>query len=253
VSAEITIPKHIAIIMDGNGRWAESKGWTRIQGHREGARRVDEIVTACCELGVEHLTLYAFSTENWKRPALEVRLLWRLLVQHLRSMDKKLIRNKISLSAKGSLGRLPESVTQELNRVIRDTFLDQPKMRLTLCLSYGGRQEILDATQRLMELARDGKCDPADLTEGVFQQYLYQPDVADPDLLIRTGGEYRVSNFLLWEIAYSEMVVVPCLWPEFSEKRLKECLHEFSMRSRRFGMTGDQVLSLSQGSGRVAQ
>jgi len=239
--AALRPPRHIAIIMDGNGRWAQNRGFGRTWGHREGAKRVDEITTECCKLGVEFLTLYAFSTENWNRPTYEVNMLMRLLVQHLRNMDKKLLKNEVSLLAQGSLERLPRFVQTELNRVIRQTQRPDPKLYLTLCLSYGGRQEIIDAVKRVIEKVQSGEMSPSQITEETFRENLYRPDVPDPDLLIRTGGECRVSNFLLWEIAYSEFVVVDELWPEFGPAALHAAIGEFNRRERRFGKTSAQV------------
>lgn len=236
-----TIPKHIAIIMDGNGRWAQSRFYGRSRGHREGAKRVDEIVTECAELGVQYLTLYAFSTENWNRPQHEVNMLMRLLVQHLKTMDKKLLKNNVALTAQGTLHRLPKFAQMELARVRRLTDRPDCKMRLNLSLSYGGRQEIVDATRAIAEKARRGEIIPSLIDEELFAAHLYQPDFPEPDLLIRTGGEFRVSNFLLWEIAYSEIVVTESLWPDFKVPDLHRAIDEFNQRERRFGQTGDQV------------
>ncbi len=235
------IPRHIAIIMDGNGRWAETKGYLRTRGHQEGARRVDDITTACVEAGVKYLTLYAFSTENWLRPKAEVSLLMRLLVQHLKTMDKKLIKNSVSLEAKGSLEKLPERVQKELARVIEKTYLPKPKMILTLCLSYGARQEITDAVKKIATAVAAGGLDVKEIDETLISQSLYQPAVPDPDLLIRTGGEYRVSNFLLWQIAYSEFYVTPAYWPDFKADELHKAILEFGQRERRFGKTAKQL------------
>ena len=245
MSTAMKIPRHIAIIMDGNGRWAQSKGWLRTRGHQEGAKRVDEITTACVELGVKHLTLYAFSTENWLRPKTEVSLLMRLLVQHLKTMDKKLIKNGVSLAAKGSLDKLPERVQQELQRVIQKTHLETPKMTLTLCLSYGAREEITEAVRNIAKSVASGQIEPHQITEALVSSNLYQPGVPDPDLLIRTGGEYRVSNFLLWQIAYSEFYVTPVYWPEFKPSEVTKAVEEFNRRERRFGKTGQQIKGAS--------
>lgn len=239
------IPEHIAIIMDGNGRWAQSRSMGRTRGHREGAKRVDDIVTRCVEVGVKYLTLYAFSTENWNRPAYEVNMLWRLLVSHLKTMDKKLIKNRVSLLAQGTLARLPDFVQAELDRVVRQTHLEKPAMQLNLSLSYGGRQEIIDGIHKLLRQVQNGKLDPKEITEANFRRFLYHPEVPDPDLLIRTGGEFRVSNFLLWEIAYAEFYVTDVLWPDFHPKELDKAIVEFSRRQRRFGKTGDQVTAES--------
>jgi undecaprenyl diphosphate synthase len=239
------VPRHIAIIMDGNGRWAQLRNEPRIQGHHEGAKRVDEIVTECAELGVKFLTLYTFSTENWNRPKSEVNMLMRLLVQNLKVMDKKLVKNGIKLEVQGTLDRLPEFVRKELNRVIKLTDSPTPKMVLSLALSYGGRQEILDATKRLFTDVQDKKLSLDELTEETFRSYLYHPHFPDPDLLIRTGGDSRISNFLLWEVAYSEFIVRQEFWPEFTTSRLRESIDQFNQRERRFGKTSAQVQSES--------
>ncbi|MFM8269105.1 MAG: polyprenyl diphosphate synthase [Pseudomonadota bacterium] len=235
------IPRHIAIIMDGNGRWAKDRGLHRTRGHQEGAKRVDDIVTECCSLGVEYLTLYTFSTENWQRPSLEVRVLMRLLVRHLKTMDKKLKSNGVSLSAQGTLSRLPDFVLNELNRVIEFTRLEKPKMQLSLALSYGGRQEIIDAIKKISIAVKAGKLDLEMLDETVVRNNLYHPHFPDPDLLIRTGGESRISNFLLWQLAYSEIVVMNELWPDFHPENLRAAIEIFSTRKRRFGKTQEQV------------
>lgn len=233
--------QHLAIIMDGNGRWAQERGRARAWGHREGVRRVDEIVEACVERGISHLSLYAFSTENWNRPASEVKMLMRLVVQYLRRMDRKLQRNSVSLVAQGSLERLPDFVRVELDRVVKMTHLDAPKMKLNLCLSYGGRQEIVDAARALAQQVEAGTLKADAITQEHFAQNLYHPEFPEPDLLIRTGGEYRVSNFLLWQIAYSELYVTETLWPAFITEELDAALEEFNRRERRFGKTSAQI------------
>jgi len=234
------LPKSVAIIMDGNGRWAQARGYGRTRGHREGAKRVDEIVTECCELGIPYLTLYAFSTENWGRPPYEVSMLMRLLVQHLRTMDKKLIRNRVRLLAQGSLERLPYFARVELKRVMRTTAIPEPKCHLNLSLSYGARQELVDAARRLAEKVRDGELDPEQITEGMLRDHLYQPMVPDPDLVIRTAGEFRMSNFLLWQIAYSELYVTDTVWPDFGVEAFHQALDAFGRRERRYGLTSQQ-------------
>lgn len=241
MASALTIPHHIAIIMDGNGRWANQRGLHRTRGHQEGANRVDEIVTACCEWGVKYLTLYTFSTENWLRPSLEVNVLMRLLVRHLKTMDKKLKKNGVALSAQGTLERLPDFVRKELDRVIEFTQTPQPKMQLSLALSYGGRQELVDAIKKIAEALDADQLSATEINENLVRRYLYQPNFPDPDLLIRTGGEARISNFLLWQVAYSEIVVRDELWPEFNADSLKESIEEFSKRNRRFGKTQEQV------------
>jgi len=227
--------------MDGNGRWANDRGLPRTRGHEEGALRVDEIVTECRDLGVEFLTLYTFSTENWLRPPLEVNMLMRLLVSHLKTMDKKLKENQITLSAQGTLNKLPSFVRKELDRVIAFTENPAPKMRLSLALSYGGRQEILDAVKKVVEQVQEGALRLGSINEKTFRKNLYHTEFPDPDLLIRTGGEFRVSNFLLWQIAYSEIYVAPELWPDFREANLHAAIKAFATRNRRFGKTQSQV------------
>jgi undecaprenyl diphosphate synthase len=235
--------------MDGNGRWAELLGHARTRGHREGAKRVDEIVTECCRLGIRYLTLYAFSTENWNRPPHEVNLLMRLLVQYLRLMDKKLVRNKIALVAQGTLHRLPKFVQTELRRVMRMTDVADAKMILNLSLSYGGRQEIVDCARALAEKVMQGECTPEQIDEAMVRSQLYRPEIPDPDLLIRTGGEWRISNFLLWEIAYTELLVTQSLWPDFRVGELYAALDDFGTRERRFGKTSGQLLSSKPAAG----
>ena len=227
--------------MDGNGRWAEGHGWGRIRGHREGANRVDEIVTECRRIGVKYLSLYAFSTENWNRPAHEVNMLMRLLVQYLRRMDKKLFKNEISLVTQGTIERLPQFVQNELKRVKKFTWKEKPEMYLNLCLSYGGRQEIVDAAKLIVQKVMTGELGIDEIDETQFSLNLYRPDFPDPDLLIRTGGESRVSNFLLWQIAYTELYVTPILWPDFHVSELHLSLEQFSHRERRYGLTSSQV------------
>lgn len=235
------IPRHIAIIMDGNGRWAKERGLHRTRGHQEGAKRVDDIVTECCRLGVEYLTLYTFSTENWQRPSLEVKMLMQLLVRHLRTMDKKLKKNQVALTAQGTLSRLPKFVLKELNRVIKFTDSDQPKMRLSLALSYGGRQELIDAIKKITLSVKSGELQVDSIDEETVRNNLYHPDFPDPDLLIRTGGESRISNFLLWQLAYSEIVVMKELWPDFRPENLNAAIGVFSKRNRRYGKTQEQI------------
>jgi undecaprenyl diphosphate synthase len=241
------VPRHVAIIMDGNGRWAQTRGFGRTWGHREGAKRVDEITTECTKLGIEYLTLYAFSTENWNRPSFEVNMLMRLLVQHLRTMDKKLLKNRVMLTAQGGLERLPKFVQVELKRVMRVTERPDPSMVLNLALSYGGRQEIVDSARALAAKVQRGEMGVEQIDEQAFAAHLYRPAYPDPDLLIRTGGEYRVSNFLLWQIAYAELVVTNTLWPDFGPASLREALAAFATRKRRFGKTGEQVASRHEG------
>lgn len=202
---------------------------------------MDEIVTEATRLGVRYLTLYAFSTENWDRPKAEVAMLMRLLTQHLKTMDKKLKKNHVRLVAQGTLARLPERVQAELRRVIGLTAFAEPKMYLNLCLSYGGRQEIVDSVRALAEKVRVGAMEPEDIDENAIRAHLYQPWIPYPDLLIRTGGEWRTSNFLLWQSAYAELYMTPILWPDFREESLREAIDAFALRERRFGKTSHQI------------
>ncbi len=228
------MPRHIAIIMDGNGRWARSQSMLRVMGHEEGARSVREVTTSCAEIGVERLTLYAFSAENWKRPQREINFLMKLLRQYLVNERPTIADNDIRFTAIGRLHELPPDVQAELNETI---CMSQGNRGMVLCLalSYGGRAEILDATRRLAEDVRAGRVDPAAVDEPLFRRYLYDPQMPDPDLLIRTAGEMRVSNFLLWQISYAEFWVTPVFWPEFRREHLYEGIRDFANRERRFG------------------
>jgi len=244
--ADVTPPKggyphHVAIIMDGNGRWATERSFARTWGHREGTKRVDEIVTEACNIGIRYLTLYAFSTENWNRPTFEVSMLMRLLVQHLKKMDKKLLKNRVKLVTQGQIERLPKFVQRELKRVVKLTDFPDPALTLNLALSYGGRQEIIESARAIAVRVAKGKITPEQIDEAEFKSHLYQPEFPDPDVLIRTGGELRVSNFLLWQIAYTEIIVVPALWPDFTAEVFRGSLAQFKTRERRFGKTSAQV------------
>ena len=227
-------PHHIAIIMDGNGRWATARGLPRILGHRAGAQAVRRIVEACCELGVDVLTLYAFSWENWDRPSDEIHELMGLLDEFVRQETPSLLANQIRLRAIGRLEELPDDVLGSLRRAITQT-ASFHRMSLTLALSYGGRQEIVDAARRLAESVRRGELKPEQIDEARFARHLYTVDMPDPDLLIRTSGEQRLSNFLLWQSSYAELYVTPKLWPDFSKDDLIEAIAEYERRSRRFG------------------
>jgi undecaprenyl diphosphate synthase len=228
------VPQHIAIIMDGNGRWAKLKGRARIEGHRAGIRAVRDIVTACGELGVKYLTLYSFSIENWKRPKHETRALMILLKTFLRRELKEMMENKVRLNAIGHLNDLPNNVRSTLYDVI-DKTKNNLGLQLNLALSYGGRAEIIDAARGIAEDALKNKIDLQKLDEALFSDYLYTKKVPDPDLLIRTSGELRISNFLLWQISYSEIWVTDTLWPDFNRKELVQAIQDFSKRDRRFG------------------
>jgi len=231
-----TLPRHIAIIMDGNGRWATGRGLPRILGHRAGADAVRRITEACCELGVSALTLYAFSWENWSRPTDETKELMTLLEEFLARETPILHKDQVRLRAIGRLSELPAGVLARLNQVMAET-ARYSRMTLTLALSYGGRQEIVDAARRIAQLVQEGRCRPEEIDEALFAQHLYLPDLPDPDLLIRTSGEQRLSNFLLWQISYSELYVTPRYWPDFSRDDLEEAIRAYQERDRRFGRT----------------
>jgi undecaprenyl diphosphate synthase len=233
------LPSHVAIIMDGNGRWARRQGLKRVRGHRIGSETVRKVTTECARLGLERLTLYAFSSENWKRPKREVDFLMRLLKEFVIKERTTLMENNISLRAIGQLHRLPEAVRQELDKTI-EMSAKNTGLVMTLALSYGGRAEIADAARRIAEEVRDGTLVPEMVTEEAVAERLYDPEMTDPDLLIRTGGELRVSNYLLWQIAYSEFWVTDVCWPDFSVEQLHSALAEFVRRERRFGGLKDE-------------
>ncbi|NND70627.1 MAG: isoprenyl transferase [Rhodothermales bacterium] len=228
------IPVHIAIIMDGNGRWAKSKGKTRVMGHREGVESVRDITEACAQLGVEHLTLYTFSTENWMRPVTEVDALMELLVRTIRKETKTLKKNGISLKALGDLSMLPAEVRNELDESIKATPKDG-RMTLNMALSYSGRWDITNAVKQIARLVADGSIDEHDIDEDLVEVHLSTAGMPAPDLLIRTGGEVRVSNYLLWQLAYSELYFTPDFWPEFRRQQLYAAIKNFQDRERRFG------------------
>jgi undecaprenyl diphosphate synthase len=229
-----TVPRHIAIIMDGNGRWARERGLPRTEGHRRGADSVRRVVEACGDLGVEFLTLYAFSSENWKRPKREVDALMRLLQQFLKSRTPEMMEQNVRLQAIGRLHDLPEACQAELHRSITET-AQNTGLTLILALSYGGREEIIDGVKSLLESVEKGHLDKAMIDGEVFSKHLYTRYYPDPDLLIRTSGELRLSNFLLWQMSYTEFYVTEKLWPDFGREALLEALRAFNARSRRFG------------------
>jgi len=236
------VPTHVAIIMDGNGRWAEARGLERGAGHRAGLEAVRAVVRAAHELGVRVLTLYAFSSENWNRPPSEVEELMRLLDQYLDEELEEVLRNGIRVRTIGRLERLPPGTRRRVeDAVARSASNDE--MTLVFAVSYGGRQEIVDAARRLIHDAEAGRVDPEALDEKTFASYLYDPDLPDPDLLIRTGHESRISNFLIWQIAYSELFLSPLMWPDFRKSHLVDALLDFQSRERRFGRTSAQVRS----------
>jgi undecaprenyl diphosphate synthase len=240
------IPRHVAIIMDGNGRWAQARGLERNAGHREGIESVRDIVRAANDLGIKCLTLFAFSNENWDRPKAEVSELMRLLEEYLELEIDEVMRNGIRIRAIGRLDRLPPT-TRRAVEVATERSADNREMDLVFALSYGGRTEIVDAARRLMRAVEKGELDPSHLDEQTFAAHLYLPDQPDPDLLIRTGGESRVSNFLLWQIAYTEIHTTNVMWPEFRRKHLVEAILDYQARERRYGLTSAQISARGDG------
>ena len=227
-------PEHIAVIMDGNGRWAQSQGLRRVFGHREGIGSVREVTTECARLGVKSLTLYAFSVENWKRPSPEVRYLMRLLRRFMIEERPTLMDNRVRLSVIGRIDDLPAEARREID-LTRELTADNDGMLLRLALSYGSRTEIADGLRALAADARDGRLRPEDIDEETLRAYLYDPVTPDPDLVIRTAGELRLSNFLLWQASYSELYVSQVCWPEFRKAHLHAALRSFGARTRKFG------------------
>jgi undecaprenyl diphosphate synthase len=234
------LPNHIAIIMDGNGRWAKSKGLLRNIGHQNGAKTVKEVVETCAKINVKYLTLYAFSTENWNRPKLEVELLMKLLISSLKKEVKTLQKNNIKLSTIGNLNSLPTKVAKELKDVIEKT-KDNNRLTLTLALSYGSREELIKTIKEISLKVKNNLISPENIDKSVINNHLYDHYLPDVDLLIRTSGEQRISNFLLWEIAYAELFFTDILWPDFNNENLFEAILNYQNRERRFGKTSDQL------------
>ena len=234
------LPEHIAIIMDGNGRWAKQKGKLRVFGHENGAKAVKQVVEGCAELGVKNLTLYAFSTENWNRPKLEVQTLMKLLISSLKKEIKTLHDNNIKLNAIGNLKALPAKVYNELLDVI-ETTKSNNKNTLTLALSYGSREELTSAVKQISLKVKNNIISPEKIDESVINEHLYTRNLPNVDLLIRTGGEQRVSNFLLWQIAYTELYFTNVFWPDFTKEHLYETIINYQKRERRFGKTSEQL------------
>jgi len=234
------LPKHLAIIMDGNGRWAKQKGMLRAIGHENGTKAVRTTVESCAKLGVENLTLYAFSTENWNRPKLEVDTLMKLLVSSLKKEINTLLDNNIKLNAIGNLSLLPKKVYKELQEVINLTSKNT-HMNLTLALSYGSREELVTAVKEISNKVKNNIISEESIDQSVINKHLYTHNLPDVDLLIRTSGEQRISNFLLWQIAYAELYFTPVLWPDFTEQHLSEAIIEYQKRERRFGKTSEQI------------
>lgn len=235
------LPRHLAIIMDGNGRWAKQQGKLRIFGHENGVHAVRQTVENCAKIGIEYLTLYAFSTENWNRPKLEVETLMKLLVSSLRKELKTLNKNNIKLNAIGRIESLPKKAVKELKEVIAKTS-GNTAMTLTLALSYGARDEIKRAVQQISTKVKNNIISPENIDETVINTHLYTHNLPDVDLLIRTSGERRISNFLLWQIAYAELYFMDVFWPDFKEHHLVEAIINYQNRERRFGKTSEQLI-----------
>ena len=234
------LPGHIAIIMDGNGRWAKSKGLPRLSGHKAGVKAVRKITETCSKIGLQHLTLFTFSSENWKRPTSEVNALMKLLLSSIHNEINKMIKNNVRFTFIGDINKFNDSIQNELLNAYEKT-KNNSGLNLNLALSYGGRQEIINATKNLFKKINSGKINIEDVNENLFSQELYTKNLPDPDLLIRTGGNYRISNFLLWQIAYSEFYITNTFWPSFDEDKLIEAIIEFQNRERRFGKISEQI------------
>jgi undecaprenyl diphosphate synthase len=228
------IPAHVAIIMDGNGRWAQQRGLPRLKGHEEGAQSVHAVLRAARQAGVKYLTLYAFSTENWIRPADEVEGLMKLLGLFLDKHARELLKNKVRLRVMGQIERLPADLRRKLEKVMAESAKDY-EHTLIVALSYGSRLEIAEAAKAIARKAANGELDPETVTEETVAQHLYLPDVPDPELMIRTSGELRLSNFLLWQLSYAELYVTDVFWPDFREKEFFQALEAFNQRGRRYG------------------
>lgn len=234
-------PGHIAIIMDGNGRWAKRRGLPRIAGHREGVKSVRAVVEACGELGVDVLTLYTFSTENWFRPIEEVSALMRLLLKTIQKEIDDLVKNNVQLITIGDIDNLPKSSRKAMIEGIEAT-KNNTGLKLNLAMNYGGREEIVFAIRKIVSMAQEGKLKHEDIDKELFNKYLYTSDLPDPDLLIRTSGEFRISNFLLWQLAYTEIYITDVLWPNFRREQLYAAVLDFQKRERRFGKVSEQLL-----------
>ncbi|MBW4359605.1 isoprenyl transferase [Flavobacterium taihuense] len=234
------IPKHLAIIMDGNGRWAKQKGFLRTLGHESGSKSVKKIIQECLDLGIEHLTLYAFSTENWNRPKLEVDTLMRVLINSLKKELKTMQEGNIKMNAIGNLEKLPKKAQMQLYDVI-DKTKDNTKMTLTLALSYGSREELVNVVKIISDKVKNNIISIDSIDDSIINEHLYTHNLPDVDLLIRTSGEHRISNFLLWQIAYAELYFTDVLWPDFKEQDLHEAIISYQKRERRFGKTSEQI------------
>jgi undecaprenyl diphosphate synthase len=232
--AKANLPRHVAVIMDGNGRWAKARHLPRIEGHRRGADSAREIIRTSGELGIKYLTLYAFSSENWNRPKDEVDALMKYLVHYLKTETKDLNKNNVRLEVIGQIHRLPDNVQENLQKSIA-TLSKNNGLTLIMALSYSSRIEIVEAMRQIARKVKGGDLEPAEINEAVISDHLWTRNIPDPDLLIRTSGEMRVSNFLLWQISYSELVITPMLWPDFRKPQFYEALEEYARRHRRFG------------------
>jgi undecaprenyl diphosphate synthase len=239
------LPVHVAIIMDGNGRWARKRGFARTLGHEKGVDTVRDIVEAAAELGLGYLTLYAFSTENWNRPKYEIEALMRILVKSLHKEMKTLMDNNIRLEAIGDLGSLPAGNRRELMKSIQATS-GNDGLTLILALSYSSRWEIIEVVKKIVKEAEEGKIDRENIDINYFNNHLTTRDIPDPELLIRTSGEFRISNFLLWQIAYAELYFTPVLWPDFTKEDFYKAILDYQQRERRFGLTSEQINKLEQ-------
>lgn len=234
------LPRHIGIIMDGNGRWARKRGQPRIYGHRKGAKSVREVVRAARQIGLPALTLFAFSEQNWDRPPDEVEALMELLYRYVLEEHDEIMDNGIRLTAIGDLTRLPKTVQEPLFSLMDESRANK-EMILCLALSYGGREDILQAASKLAEEVRSGRIDPGEINEVMFEARLHTAELPPLDLMIRTSGEMRISNFLLWQVAYAELIFTPVMWPDFTKEHLMEAIEAYQNRERRFGMTSDQL------------
>ena len=239
------VPKHLAIIMDGNGRWAKEKGRPRAFGHKNGVSTVRKVLEACAEIGVEYLTLYAFSTENWKRPKLEVETLMTLLANSLKKELKSLMKNDVCLRAIGDISKLPKKAQKNLNEVF-DATKDNKKITLTLALNYGSREEIVRMVKEISSKVVNNELSLEEIDENIINNHLYTFTLPDVDLLIRTSGEQRISNYLLWQIAYSELYFTEVHWPDFDKEHLYKAIIDYQNRERRFGKTSEQIENLDE-------
>ncbi|MDA6070962.1 isoprenyl transferase [Flavobacterium sp. AC] len=237
---QTNLPKHLAIIMDGNGRWAKQQGFLRAFGHENGTKSVKKTITTCAKLGIEYLTLYAFSTENWNRPKLEVEALMRILINSLKKELGTLQENNIKLNAIGNLDKLPKSAQKELLDVI-DKTKNNTRLTLTLALSYGSREELVNAVRIISDKVKNNIISIDSIDDSIINEHLYTQNLPDVDLLIRTSGEHRISNFLLWQIAYAELYFTNVLWPDFKDQDLYEAIISYQKRERRFGKTSEQI------------